>query len=220
MNAIELLKKPLFQAALIGAFGGIAPKLIEIIPDLFKNVYPSAGTYLALSILAFIGGVIIVVYKEENFQKALILGAGAPALIAALSTQAAAPKTAGFVFPVSFSIVSTAYAQEQSRLDTARFVVQQNESSYKLNALWIRADSTTIYDYKKTGDTIIVTYPTTAKELTIDLPSQGNSISYPVSGLTNSKTELLKILNDQETKDFWKTFGGKSVPKYKLEKVK
>jgi hypothetical protein len=82
---IDFWKKPLVQASLIGAFGGMAPKLIELIPKLFSNILPSSGQLLGFALLALIGGVVVVVYKEDNFQKALILGAGAPAILATLT---------------------------------------------------------------------------------------------------------------------------------------
>jgi len=216
---VEFLKKPLVQASLIGAFGGMAPKIIELVPKLFENIYPSTGHLIALAILASIGGIIVLVYKEENFQKALILGAGAPAIIATLTTQAVAPKQADFILPFNFSFIAAAYAQSPSENDTIKFVVTQNESSFKLNSLWFRADSVTLDDYKQKGDTVIVYYPKDTKELRIDLPSQGRNLTIPVSELSKVKILNLKIFNDQQTKDFWETFGNKSIPKYKIEKA-
>jgi hypothetical protein len=213
-------KKPIVHAVLIGAFGGMAPKLIELVPALFADQLPSAGMLLGFMLLALFGSIIIIVYHEENLQKALILGAGAPALISALIAQAAGPKSdSASIFPMFPSIVSTAYAQEPPKMDTIRLVVQSNKSSFKLNTLWIRADEIELKEYKVHGDTVIVPYPSAAKELRINLPSQGNSLSLPVSELPQSKLQHIKILNDQQAKDFWQTFGGKSVPKYRIEKA-
>lgn len=213
------LKKPIVQASLIGAFGGMAPKLIEIIPKLFANVYPSSGQLLGLSLLACIGGVIVLVYKEANFQKALILGAGAPAILATLTAQAVAPKQSGFLLPNTISFFSAAYAQTVSADRTMRFVITPNESPYKLNALWLRADATTIDKYKIESDTVIFSIPISVKEIRVDLPAQGGSIVLPVSELLKSKIVHLKITNDQQTKDFWETFGNAKVAGYKIERI-
>jgi hypothetical protein len=216
---LTFLKKPIVQASLIGAFGGMAPKLIEMIPRLFANVYPSSGQLLALALLACIGGVIVLVYKEANFQKALILGAGAPAILATLTAQAVAPKESGFLFPDNISFFSTAYAQTVPAESTMRFVITQNESPYKLNALWLRADGNTIDRYRIEGDTLIFSLPLSAKGIRIDLPSHGGSIVLPVSELLKSKIVHLKITNDQQTKDFWETFGNAKVAGYKIERI-
>lgn len=216
----ELLKKPLLHGVLIGAFGGMAPKIIEMIPKLFNNIFPSAGHILALTLLALIGGIIVLVYKEENLQKALILGAGAPALLATLTAQAVAPSQTPALFPFEFSIVSIAYAQETEENITAKIVIKQNDSPYNLNKLWIRADGVTIGKYSTKGDTLIVSLLKTTKELQITLPEQGYTVSVSGAELQSSKTVELRIVNDQQTKDFWETFGNKSIPKYRIEKKK
>lgn len=41
MSLGDIFKKPSVQAALVGALGGIAPKLIAFIPGFFNNVFPS-----------------------------------------------------------------------------------------------------------------------------------------------------------------------------------
>jgi hypothetical protein len=212
------LKKPIVQASLIGAFGGMVPKLIEMIPKLFANVYPSTGQVLALALLAFIGGVIVLVYKEGNFQKALILGAGAPAILATLTAQALAPNQSGFLFPNTISFFSTAYAQTVSAETTVRIVITQNESPYKLNALWLRADRITIDKYRIESDTLIFSLPLSAKEIRFDLPAMGGSIVLPVSELLKAKIVHLKITNDKQTKDFWETFGNAKVAGYRIER--
>ena len=217
---LDFFRKPLVQASIIGAIGGITPKLIEILPQLFKNTFPPHGYLYGLIILAFIGAVIIVVYKEENFQKAFILGAGAPALIATLTAQAVAPtkQTAALVSPFQFSFTAEAFAQEQPRTDTVHIVVGKNESPYKLNSLWIRAGEQTL-QYKNKGDTVTVVYPTDAQEIKIDLPEQGESLVLPRTTQRN-KTVEVKISNDADRKGFWKAFGGADVPQYRIEEKK
>jgi hypothetical protein len=216
----NFLKKPLLHGVLIGAFGGMAPKIIEMIPKLFNNIFPSSGHLLALALLALIGGIIVLVYKEENLQKALILGAGAPALLATLTAQAVAPSQTQMLLPFNVSIVATAYAQLAEVSKPIKFVFQQNESPYSLNRLWIRADNTTIKKYTVQNDTLVVTLPVGTKEVRIDLPEQGQPFLIPVSELLTSTTVKLKIVSDQQTKDFWETFGNKNIPKYKIEKIK
>jgi hypothetical protein len=214
----DLLKKPLLHGVLIGAFGGMAPKIIDMIPKLFNNIFPSAGHLLALSLLALIGGVAVVIYKETDLKKAFVIGAGAPAILATLTAQAVAPtQTTGFL-PLQFSVVETAYAQTADETGTIRFVITQNESPYALNKLWIRADGVTIGKYMTKNDTIIVPYPRGTKEIQISLPEQGFQYTVPGADLQSSVPILLRIVNDQQTKDFWETFGNKSIPKYKIEK--
>ena len=216
----EFLKKPLLHGVLIGAFGGMAPKIIEMIPKLLNNIFPSSGHLLALTLLALIGGVIVLVYKEENLQKALILGAGAPALLATLTAQAVAPAQTQALLPFNISIVATAYAQTAGESSIVKFVFKQNESPYRLNKLWIRADGVTIEKYGMKDDTLIVPLTSGTKQVRIDLPAQGQNFIIPASDFLFSKTINLNIVGDQQTKDFWETFGNKNIPKYKIEKAK
>lgn len=216
----DFLKKPLLHGVLIGAFGGTAPKLIEMIPKLFNNIFPSSGHLIALALLALIGGVIVLVYKEENLQKALILGAGAPALLATLTAQAVNPGQSQAFLPFEFSIVATAYAQSPETQTTVKFIFKQNESPYRLNKLWIRADKQTIEKYSTKEDTLIVSIPAQTKEVQIVLPEQHAYFTVQGSELLLTKIMELNIVNDQQTKDFWETFGNKEVPKYKIEKAK
>jgi hypothetical protein len=98
-------------------------------------------------------------------------------------------------------------------------VVVQNESPYKLNALWLRADAATIQQYKVEGDTVIVSIPTSAKEIRVDFPMQATGLVLPVSELVKSKYFRLKITSNQQTKDFWETFGNAKIPGYKIERA-
>ena len=217
-------KKPLFHAFLIGAFGGMAPKIIEIVPKLLENVFPTTGHYVAFTLLGMMGGIIVIVYKEVNLQKALVLGAGAPALIAALTTQAIGPKTTetqALIHPFSISIMAEAYAQEPSRTDNVRMIFEQNQSPYELNKLWIRADGKTIGQYWKTGDTLIVKVPQGTKEIRLDFPnrSKGEGMVIPLSSFGASGTIRLRIVNQKDKQGFWQTFGNVSVPEYSIERA-
>ena len=100
MGISDILKKTSTQAVLVGAFGGIAPNLIELIPKLFSNVFPSFGTIFGLILLAIIGAVVVFIYKEESLQKALVLGAGAPAILATLTANVVNPNQSGVRFLV------------------------------------------------------------------------------------------------------------------------
>ncbi len=218
MNAIiTFLKKPIVKAVCIGAFGGMSPKLIELVPRLFANVYPSGGTFLGLLLLALIGGVVVRVYKELDLKKALVLGAGAPAILATLTAQAVAPNTQAFFIPFEASIVSTAFAQGGEGEKTIRVVVVKNESGYRLNSLWIRADSKTISDYMIQGDTLVASIPQSARELSFDLPDQVLGLVVPVSKFANTNLGRISIVNNKQTRDFWETFGNKRIAQYKIE---
>lgn len=215
---ITFLKKPVVQASLIGAFGGMAPKLIEMIPKLFSNIFPSSGQLLALALLALIGGVVVVIYKEKNFQKALILGAGAPAILATLTAQAVAPNQTGFIIPTNFSVMASAYAQPPDTIITVRFVFVHNDSPCRLDALWLRAGSTTIQHYKVEGDTVIVPFSSSAQEIRLDYPGEAIGLVLPSAELMKSKYFRLKIVSNKRAKDFWETFGNVKTPAYAIEK--
>jgi hypothetical protein len=216
---LGFLKNPMLQASLIGAFGGMTPKLIGMIPKLFSNIFPTSGQLLGLALLAMIGGVVVVIYKEKNFQKALILGAWAPAILATLTAQAVVPNDAGFLFPINISVLSTAYAQPIGADTTVRLVFIHNESPCRLNALWLRADTRTIPQYTVEGDTVIVSIPSSTKELRVDLPAQAAGLVLPVAEIVKSKCFQLKITSQQLTKDFWDTFGNVKVPGYTIERA-
>ncbi len=209
----------MLQASLIGAFGGVTPKLIEMIPKLFSNILPSIGQLLGLALLAMIGGVVVVIYKEKNFQKALMLRAGAPAILATLTAQAVAPNQTGLLFPVNVSVVSAAYAQPIGAGITVRLVFVHNDSPCRLNALWLRADTRTIPQYIVEGDTVVVSIPLSAKELRVDIPAQAAGLVLPVSDIARSKYIRLKITSRQLTKDFWDTFGNVNIPGYTMERA-
>jgi hypothetical protein len=98
--------KQFFGSFLCGVFGGAAPLLIELAGRAKLEQMPSSGYYVAMVVLAFIGGVIAVVYKEEVAHKAFLLGVSAPALIAAAGSAAdQVPKPLWFL--------PTLYAAEQ-----------------------------------------------------------------------------------------------------------
>lgn len=211
-------KNPLFHAVLIGAVGGMSPKLIELVPELFANKLPSLGVYLGLALLAFIGAIAVLVSKETELRKALILGAGAPALIGSLAATGLTT-TQAVILPANFSLIAEAHAQTTPRDTVIRFIIQQNQSPYQSNALWIRADDETI-NYWTKGDTVLVKVPTDAKELRVGLPAQSVDAKVKLNEFDTSGTVHLKISDQQQTSDFWKTFGGKQVPNYKIEQTK
>ena len=217
MNAIiTFLKKPIVQAVCIGAFGGMSPKLIELVPRLFANVFPSVGTLLGLFLLAVIGGIVVRVYKELDLKKALVLGAGAPAILATLTAQAVVPNIQSLVLPISASIMSSAFAQSAGEM-TVRIVVTKNESPYALNSLWIRADSKTISVYSIQGDTLLVSIPKSTNELRFDFPDQNSGLAVPISETFKTNVMRISITNNKQTKDFWETFGNKRLSQYKIE---
>ncbi len=219
MGVSDILKKTSMQAVLVGAFGGIAPNLIELIPKLLSNVFPSLGTILALILLAIIGAVVVFIYKEKSLQKALVLGAGAPALLATLTANVVNPNHSGSASLLDVSFFSVARAQVPSSNDTIRFVIHNNASPYKLNAMWLRADSKTVEKYQQNGDTLTVQVPQETKEIRLDLPVEGTGLVIPASEISKSKDVNLGITEDKNTHDFWKAFGNIDLPKYKIEKV-
>jgi hypothetical protein len=216
----DFMKKPVVQASLIGAFGGIAPKLIEITQQLYNNQFPTRGNYWALVLLAIMGAVVVIIYKEDNLQKALMLGAGAPAIIATLIAHGAVSGSPTTLIPIIHNpFYSVAYAQDIPQKNTLKFIIKNNKSPYKLNALWLRADSKTIEEYQQHGDTVTVAVPGDTKELRVDLPEQSAGLELPNSSITKNKTIHLEITTDQDAHDFWKTFGNVNTPKYKIDTV-
>lgn len=214
----RLLKSPVFGAALVGAFGGMSPKLIELLPQLSRNEWPSSGSWLALLLLALFGLVTVVVYGEKNLKKALALGAGAPAIIASLTTTAAAPKETAWLFPVSFSLQEVALAQTPGESVRLKLVIPHNETPFRNNALWLRADATDLTKYWTKGDTVIVDVPSGTKELHVGYPAQTEDLVIKMADIDVTKPLELQITSRQTRKDFWKTFGGVSVPEYQVEK--
>ena len=219
MTISDFLKNTFFQAALVGAFGGMAPKLIELIPKLFNNVFPSSGYVLALVLLAIIGAIVVLVYKEQSLQKALVLGAGAPAIIATLTANVVNQNPAGVLSLLNVSVVSVAHAQPATRMDTLRFVVMHNASPYKLNALWLRADAKNVDQYQQYGDTLMVPIPQDTKEVRVNLPGETQSFIVPASDIPKNKHIHINIIDNKNTRDFWKTFGNVNLPQFKIDKV-
>src|SRR6185436_17076723 len=115
-----LTKNQVLIAALVGGFGGLAPSLIKLIPGLFDNQLPSSGTMIALAVLAVIGVVTVAIFGEKDLRKALVLGAGAPAMIASLTTAAISPTSTG---EASIGMLQTAYAQPQARQQRVKLVI-------------------------------------------------------------------------------------------------
>ena len=216
----KLVKGPVFKAALIGAFGGMAPKLITFVPQLFGNNLPTYGACIALLLLALFGFITVVVYQEQDFKKALALGAGAPAIIASLTTTAVGPSQTGGMNLFDLSFPTAVYAQEHAQTTRIKLVLVQNESAIRTNSLWLRGDEKNLTSYWTKGDTLIFDFPSTAKDLRINLPGQKRSLTIPRAQLSREEPLHLKISNNSESRDFWKTFGGAESPKYEIEVIK
>ncbi|MBY5698943.1 hypothetical protein [Rhizobium leguminosarum] len=115
--------------ALVGGFGGIAPSLVDKAQALYSgdvekwltttaNPWISVSCALAAIVVFFIiGGAIALIYREQQLQKALLLGIGAPALImAAAQGSAANPRPIEVSSAASlFGIVGVARAQDGTR---------------------------------------------------------------------------------------------------------
>ncbi|MFB9952227.1 hypothetical protein ACFFP0_25575 [Rhizobium puerariae] len=114
----------MFKIALVGGFGGVAPSLVdkaqafasgEIERWLVSAPNPLISVLcasVAVAVYFGIGAAIAVIYKEQELQKALLLGIGAPALImAATQGDAQAPKPIEVGWGLIGSLVGTAYAQ-------------------------------------------------------------------------------------------------------------
>lgn len=115
--------------AMVGGFGGTAPSLVDKAQALYsgdveKWLTTTANPWIsvacavgAIAVFFIIGAAIALIYREQQLQKALLLGIGAPALImAAAQGSSTNPKPIEVKPPVSglFSIVGAAYAQDRS----------------------------------------------------------------------------------------------------------
>jgi hypothetical protein len=214
------LKSPYFKAALIGAFGGMAPKLVELVPKLFHNDFPTGGYYFGLSLLALFGMIGVAVFRERDLRKALTLGAGAPALIAGIAATAVAPADTALLHQVDFTLQARAYAQSSMPTALLKLVVNRNESPNQLNSFWIRADNVTIHRYWTKGDTILVRVPSGTRNLRIDFPSQTEGVILPMSEIDWTRPINLQVTSQKSTKEFWQTFGGANVKAYQVQRKK
>lgn len=71
-------------SGLCGAFGGMAPSLLEFAGLAKFERWPGVGFYVMMVIFAVLGGAVAVIYKEEKTHKAFLLGVSTPALIVAV----------------------------------------------------------------------------------------------------------------------------------------
>ena len=53
----------------------------------------------------------------------------------------------------------------------------------------------------------------------VDLPEQSKGLTLPNLDTANNKIIHLEITTDQDTHDFWQTFGNVNVAKYKIDTV-
>ena len=209
------------KIVLVAAFGGMSPKLIELVPRLFRNEFPSGGYYWGLALLAVFGIVAVLVYNEQDLKKVLAMAAGAPAIIASLASATVAPTEAAMINPPSLDILAVAYAQtplslrEMTRLS---LMVEKNESPFQINALWIRAGKTTLH-YSVDGNKILVDIPSGAEQLRLDFPADTTGLTLNVSGVDRTKPILIRISGSGSTRDFWQAFGGAKVPRFRIERV-
>ncbi|OWV79528.1 hypothetical protein ATY77_26410 [Rhizobium sp. R634] len=115
--------------AMVGGFGGTAPSLVDKAQALYSgdvekwltstaNPWISVACALgAITVFFVIGAAIALIYREQQLQKALLLGIGAPALIMAAAQGSSVNPKPIEVKPVSslFSIAGAAYAQDGNR---------------------------------------------------------------------------------------------------------
>ncbi len=213
-------KRKMLSAILVGGFGGMTPKLIELIPRFFQNDLPEVGYYYGLALLAVFGIVAVLVYRELDLKRALIIGAGAPAIIASLTATAVAPTETVLRHPPAFNM-KVAYAQSTSELRqpmNLRIVVEKNESPFQLNALWIRAGKTTL-KYRVNGNTVLTNVPRGTELLRIDFPIDARGLVVKTRALDPSRTITIRISKALSSQDFWQAFGGAKVPSYRIEHV-
>jgi hypothetical protein len=113
-------------SAMAGFGGGLAPFAINLAQALVGNsqltIKPSVGYIIGMLIFGIIGGVVAALFREVDLRKAFFLGISAPAMIslAAKSDSGASKANSTALTPssgahVSFSLVSSAYAQQESR---------------------------------------------------------------------------------------------------------
>jgi serine/threonine-protein kinase len=105
--------KEIASLFLCGAFGGLAPTLLELAGLARRQDFPGSGFYIAMCIFALIGGGVALVYREKAPHKAFMLGVAAPALIVAAGTVIdSQPQQVNAMALLDLRLSSTAYAQE------------------------------------------------------------------------------------------------------------
>src|ERR1700742_2187736 len=100
------------------ALGGISPYLVTLAKSLVQAT-PHSNVHFAdllsseyavgLMLIALIGAMVGLLFKETDVKKAFVLGIGAPALISTTFTNA--EKKVGMAFP---DLISSAYADTVS----------------------------------------------------------------------------------------------------------
>jgi hypothetical protein len=214
----QMLKTGTFKAALVGAFGGMALRLIELIEMVFKNQFPGWMYLVGMLLLALLGLVTVLIYQETDLKKALALGAGAPALIAGLVSPVVAPEASGVAARLVNPFHSAVYASPPpSRLE---LLVEKNESPFRLSALWIRADETTLA-YQIEGSRVILEVPEGTNQVRLDFPSQTTGLMLYRADLQGPQPVDIRIVTTnvgQGTKDFWQAFSGRRVAAYRIER--
>ncbi|MBI3005292.1 MAG: hypothetical protein HYY49_07725 [Ignavibacteriales bacterium] len=212
----NIFKEASLAACIIGAVGGMSPELVKMIQPALRDDLPSIGQAVALTILAFIGFIAVLRYKEKNWERAFVLGIGAPALIGSLVGQAG---TALASADVRFDVVSVLYAQPADASKTVRIVVRENESPHKISALFIRADENAVL-FTTTGDTISVAVPGKTKSLIVRLSEADKGLELPMSGLSPEGTFDIRVTKNKFWKDFFQTLGNAKSPEYRIERAK
>jgi hypothetical protein len=195
------------SAALAGAFGGIAPNLLRMAISLtaaqHKQVTDDLSSYLlGMAVLAIIGGVVTVAWKETDLKKAVLLGVGLPSLlqIAGLESSRPAnnlPTKAQAVIEFSVPFVSSAYAQSTESASTSGVVTGRkldlvgDQETPKYQVLF----------YQHDGQQVVTRTVTKPSMESVDVPDTATSFAIQKGTSTSANYDLPKAPNSVKQAD-------------------
>lgn len=228
-----------FVIGLVGGFGGIAPSLVDKAQALYGGEVEkwlktadspmiSIGcAFVAILVYFVIGAAIALIYKEQQLQKALLLGIGAPALIMAATQGGANSPQQISIGPQAglFDLVGSAYAQGAGEAPPLDLRVNPNWEKGKCQTCDIKflgKDGQVIarepltqgdqppvaLDVPKDTRTIVLS-GANANPATIDVESLGSRLPQRQGPVT-----LDLGVNRSYWNDLTRSFGAKSVQPY------
>ncbi|WP_454849153.1 hypothetical protein [Rhizobium binxianense] len=228
-----------FVIGLVGGFGGIAPSLVDKAQALYGGEVEkwlktadspliSIGcAFVAILVYFVIGAAIALIYKEQQLQKALLLGIGAPALIMAATQSGANSPQQISIGPQAglFGLVGSAYAQDTGETPQLDLKVNPNWEKGKCQTCDIKflgkdgqiiarepltqgEQAPVALDVPKNTRTIVLS-GANANPATIDVQSLGSKLPQQQGPVT-----LDLGVNRSYWNDLTRSFGAKSVQPY------
>ncbi len=203
---------------LSGAFGGVAPNMLNQAMSLTQGGELPEWTFLiGIIIFGLMGAVVVGIWGEKELKRAFYLGIGLPALIQVGGNSIDA-KIAAVSFDGSrFALISSAYAQNHpvpGRTLTVNATDNSSSGNYVVELKSGNAGAATSQN---------VSVPTTSP---INVPDHANTVTLKIANSFSNELQLPTTPNTSMTinvtreSQTWsglkKSFGIKNVPQYRL----